>query len=86
MMRRIYLVYDDCYEDADELLVPEVVCQLAELLPGRYSHYLTSIGCVDMETEGFVEWLNKTICPCEEQAIIIKQHIPAIPEELTIDF
>ena len=86
MMRRIYLVYDDCYEDADELFVPEVVCQSAELLPGRYSRCLSSIGSIHMETEGFVQWLNQVVCPGGEQAIILHQHISANPEEFTIHF
>lgn len=85
-MKRINLVYDDCYDDADILLVPDFVYHSAEKWPMQYGKYLMETGCHVMETEGFVEWLNQNVCINGELAQIIQQHVSVSASEKSIDF
>ena len=85
-MQRINLVYDDMYDDADVLLVPDWVAEQAFYWPMRYGEWLVSQGRTDMETEGFVEWLNAQISPEGEKVRILHQHITVDESEPSIDF
>lgn len=85
-MKQINLVYDEFFEDADILLVPDSVYQRAEVLPGQYSEYLSSKGLSQMETVGFVEWLNMHICKQGEHVSIVEQHVGVSDAERYIPF
>ena len=85
-MKRINLVYDEFYADADVLLVPDWVFEQALHLPGQYSEWLLVQGRKDMVTEGFVEWLNDQIDPEEEKVRILAQHVSVSETEPRIDF
>ena len=85
-MRQINLVFDEVYDDADILLVPDWVAEQAVLMPGRYSEWLVSQGRTDMETDGFVAWLNAQIGADAEKVRIIAQHVTVSESEPSIDF
>ena len=85
-MVRINLVYDDVFDDADILLVPEWVAEQAYYWPMRYGEWLISQGCHNMETDAFVEWLNQQIIHDDEKALILMQHVSVNPENPRIDF
>ena len=85
-MKRINLVYDEYYADADVLLVPDWVFEQAIHLPGQYSDWLVVQGRTDMETKGFVEWLNNQIDSVEEIVRILAQHVCVSETEPSIYF
>ena len=85
-MKKIHLVYDECYEDADILCVPDWVCEQAVSLPGRYSKWLHEQGRNDMETEGFIEWLNAHITSDAEKVLLLAQHVSVSENEPSISF
>ena len=85
-MRRINLVFDEVYEDADVLLVPDWVAEEAWHWPMRYGTWLVAQGRIDMETEGFVEWLNAQIDSEAEKVRILQQHVTVSAAEPSIDF
>ena len=85
-MQKINLVYDEFYADADILLVPDWVADQAQHLPGRYSEWLTAPGRTDMETNGFVGWLNDRISSEAEKVRILARHVTVSESEPSIDF
>ncbi|MBQ8555157.1 MAG: hypothetical protein IJ438_04695 [Clostridia bacterium] len=85
-MQKINLIYDEAYEDANILLVPDWVAEQAFYWPMRYGSWLASQRCTDMETEGFVEWLNARITSEEEKVRILQQHVAVSKSEPSIDF
>jgi len=85
-MRKINLVFDEVYDDADILLVPDWVAEEAWHWPMRYGTWLVAQGRIDMETEGFVEWLNAQIDSEAEKVRILQQHVTVSAAEPSIDF
>ena len=71
-MQRINLVFDEEYNDADILLVPDWVAEQAFSWPMRYGAWLLSKGLTSMETEGFVDWLNAQIESETEKVCILQ--------------
>ena len=86
MMKKINLVFDECYEDADILLVPDFVFNTADAWSSKYGNWLVSQGEHVMESKGFVEWLNKFYCTENNKACILQQHITVDPDEKAIEF
>ena len=76
-MHRSNLVYDDVYDDADVLQVPDWGAEQAFYWPMRYSEWLVSKGRTDMETEGFVEWLNAQISPEGKRCVFFVSTSPS---------
>ncbi len=85
-MKKINLIYaDDCC-DADILLVPDSLYETGGRWCPLYSEWLTQQGRIDMESEGFVAWLNEHFCKGEEKAEILAQHVTVSENEPRIDF
>ena len=52
----------------------------------RYGTWLVAQGRIDMETEGFVKWLNAQIDSEAEKVRILQQHVTVSVAEPSIDF
>lgn len=85
-VRKINIVFDEVYEDADFLIVPDWVAEEAWHWPMRYGAWLKSQRRIDMETEGFVDWLNARIGSEAEKVRILQQHVTVSTTEPSIDF
>ncbi|MBQ3183777.1 MAG: hypothetical protein IJB24_04425 [Clostridia bacterium] len=87
-MVKINIVYDDHYEDTDIISVPEEIFNNLNTVVNEFMAYLDyapkddidywveidGILCSNLETVGFIKWLNNTYCTGKEKALIIKQH------------
>jgi hypothetical protein len=87
-MKKVIIVFEDDYNDCDIISVPDFVadqsekfCQMffrwldSEDLSDEYYVFINGEKCIGAETIGLVNWLNEYICPSNEQASIIEQHI-----------
>ena len=86
-MKKVIIVFEDDYKDCDIISVPDFVadqsekfCQMffnwleCEDLPDEYYVFINGKKCINAETYGLVNWLNKNICPQNEPAYIVEQH------------
>jgi hypothetical protein len=99
-MRKIIIVYEYDYDDCDIVLVPNFVAKNVDSYSNSFlrwlersdlpSHYYAILPsgekCISCETEGFVEWLNNYVCPKDEQAVIVNQHIKFDERYPMVDF
>ena len=87
-MRYINLVYEDDYEDADILLVPDEIADNIDTVMREFFRWIklsennfrfkVKIGegkeVLSIDTEGFLWWLNNVKLQGEAKATIEKQH------------
>jgi len=87
-MKYINLVYEDDYEDADILLVPDEIADNIDnvmreyfrwiKIPENNVRFLVKVGegkeVLSIDTEGFLWWLNNVKLREGTKAIIEKQH------------
>lgn len=97
-MVKINIIYDD-FEDVDIITIPDSISTKIETFAQQFCDWLSSPEadgdyytiidgrkCAICETEGFVNWLNRTICTGEEKAEIIQEHVKYIPEYDLVEF
>ena len=89
-MKEIIIVYEYDYTDCDMVAVPDFVADNVEKYTQLFFRWLSKSKdeipsdyytinqngdkILIAETDGFVEWLNKYVCPQEEKAFIVSQH------------
>lgn len=96
-MKKINLVFDDAYDDADILFVQNEFCEDIQNNMNLFQHWVfdRANGCIKtkdgkelccVETEDLIRWLNVTFGNGEVgQARIIKQHTQYDPRLLTVE-
>ena len=99
-MKRINIIYDDIYNDVDIVSIPtEISDMLDEIVqaflkwlptaPLNDSDYWVFIGekrVSNLETVGFVKWINDNYSISNKQAVIVCQHTDYQPEYKSIKF
>ena len=95
----VNITYFDCNEDADIINVPANIYNEIEIYGQQFCDWISSENiddeyyviidgrkCINLETDGFVNWLNKYVCPDNDKASIVKQHTKLDPAYKTVDF
>ena len=99
-MKKIIIVYDCFYDDCDIISVPDNVADNIQEYSQSFLKWLSSDEvtdryysvdkdghiCINCETDGFVEWLNKCVCQRSEQAKILLQHVKFDDNYPVVDF
>lgn len=100
-MENVYVIYDDVIEDADVIAVPNEIYQDIEKLANVFMEWLTEDVArkdqeywrtlngkqyLNIETKGFVKWLNIYYCKECDKAYIVKQHTEYYPKYKCIEF
>ena len=97
-MKRINIVFDDAFDDADTLVIPDEIFSRIEEIGQEFldwipqaedSDYWTMIDgrrCAVAETDGFIKWLNATYCKDLEKAFVVARNTNYEPSLKTIEF
>lgn len=97
-MVKVNVVFDEIFEDADIISVPECIAATIESLGQVFLDWIPNAKDNDYwtviaekkyavaETDGFVKWLNTYYCSPNEKAYIIEQHTNYCPLYKTINF
>ena len=97
-MTRVNIVFDDVYDDADIIAVPDEIVSNIEKIgqefldwkpPEDDSDYWVIIDgkkCQNVETDGFLKWLNSRYCQETEKAYVVARNTDYCPEYKIIDF
>lgn len=97
-MTNINIVYDDMYDDADIIAIPDFLVSAIEAIgqeflfwipttdDEKYWIYIDGKKCSIAETIGFIDWLNSTYCKETEKAYIISQNTNYCPDYKIIEF
>lgn len=97
-MTKVNIVFDNFYDDADIIAVPD---EIIKKLPELAQDYLNWIPpetdteswvftngkkCLNKETVGFIKWLNQNCCANLNKAYIISQNTAYNAEYPIIEF
>jgi len=95
----ITILYEEDYEDCDVISVPDEIGQKIDLYAQQFCDWLASDSITDdyyitingkryvnLETDGFVKWINKYLCNDNQSSYIEAQHIKYSPKYKTIEF
>ena len=97
-MKRINIVFDDAFDDADIIVIPNEIFSRIEEIGQEFLHwvpqaedpdYWTMIDgrrCAVAETDGFIKWLNATYCKDLEKAFVVARNTNYEPSLKIIDF
>ena len=99
-MKHINIVYDDYFDDADILLVPDYVAEHIKsvvmqfnkwlVIPENHGPFLVSTEngafCLSIDTEEFLWWLNNILITDDSKAVVVKQHTSFNPEYPIAEF
>ena len=97
-MKRINIVFDDAFDDADILEIPDEIFSRIEEIGQEFLDwvpqaedldYWTMIDgrrCAVAETDGFIKWLNATYCKDLEKALAVARNTNYEPSLKTIEF
>ena len=99
-MKLVSILYDDMYDETDIIAIPDDLFEDLDNIVNRFERewpyenedYILKfkknenvIG-VNLETDGFVRWLNKYYCIHGEKAKVVMQNVPHKQEYYTIEF
>lgn len=97
-MTKVNIVFDDIFDDADIIAVPdEIIFRIKELcqmfldwIPlENDTEYWVDINnrkCLNKETDGFIKWLNSNYCQDFEKAYVVARNTNYSPEYKIIEF
>ena len=99
-MKHINIVYDDVFDDADILLVPDFIADHITAFVKQFWKWLSipenQPGFVlpnekgeiifNIDTEEFLWWLNNVAIDSDVKAVIVKRHTLFVPEYPTAEF
>ena len=97
-MTKVNIVFDDVYDDADIIAVPDEIVSNIEKIGQEFLHwnppeddsdYWTIINgrkCRVGETDGFLKWLNARYCQETGKAYVVARNTDYCPEYKIIDF
>ena len=99
-MININIVYEEEYNDTDIIALPDEIYDNLNKIVDEFIAYLKyapkddidywveidGVLCSNLETVGFIKWLNNTYCTGKQKAVIVKQHTNYVPEYETIEW
>ena len=97
-MKRVNIVFDDVFDDADILLIPDEIFSRIEEIGQEFLQWLPSTEnpeywtiingrrCMVAETDGFIKWLNATYCKDLQKAIVVARNTNYEPSLKIIEF
>lgn len=97
-MTNVNIVYDDVFDDADIIAVPDEIVSDIEKIgqefmcwspPESDDEYWVIVDgrkCLAMETDGFLKWLNSNCCQNTEKAYVIARNTNYCPGYKIIEF
>ena len=97
-MKRINIVFDDAFDDADIIVIPDDIFSRIEEIGQEFLNwvpqaedpdYWTIIDgrrCAVAETDGFIKWLNATYCNDLENAFVAARNTNYEPSLKIIEF
>ena len=88
-MISVNILFDDDYEDMDIIAIPKELSEIIVLLAEEFEcwegpkddpDYWSATSSTDklvknVETSGFIKWLNRFYCKGEKKAYIVVQHV-----------
>lgn len=97
-MTKVNIVFDDDFEDADIIAIPNEIAAQIEALSQEFLNWVTNTTDSDYwtiidgqkyviaETDGFVKWLNSYYCLKTKKAYIVTQNINYCPQYKIVEF
>ena len=97
-MKKINIVFDDVFDDADILVIPDEIFSRIEEIGQEFldwvpqaedPDYWTMIDgrrCAVAETDGFIKWLNATYCKDLPKAFVVARNTNYEPSLKIIEF
>ncbi len=97
-MTNINVVYEYYYDDVDIIAIPDELIDIIEDIGQEFLHWAPPINdkdywsmvdgrlCQNMNTDGFIKWLNSTYCKTLEKAYIVSRNTDYCPEYKMVDF
>ena len=99
-MKRVYVVFDDEFDDVDILLVPDDIADNIERvvwefnqwlrIPENRSRFVVKIingyGILSINTEEFLWWLNHVRIDTTQKATILTQHTKLVSDYPRAEF
>ena len=88
-MEKVNVIFGDDICDVDIIAIPKDIAQIIDTLAGIFSEWLLKDApqndndywveingkiCSNLETKGFVKWLNSYYCNNDNKAYIVEQH------------
>lgn len=100
-MERLNIIYDDDMDDVDIIAIPKEMCREIENSVKRFMEWLMESAPKDdedywitingkqfsnLETVGFVKWLNTYYCNNSSKVFIVEQHTSYCSQFKSIEF
>lgn len=97
-MTKVNIVFDDIFDDADIIAVPDEISSKIEEIGQEFlfwvpttedSDYWMIIDgrkCLVAETDGFIKWLNSYYCKETDKAYVVARKTNYCPKYKTIEF
>ena len=94
----VNIVFDDCFEDADIIAVPDEIASAIEEIGQEFLHWVPTATDEDYwniedgrkyaiaETDGFIKWLNTNYCSNTEKAHVIARNTNYDPKYQIVEF
>lgn len=97
-MRKVNIVFDDIFDDADIVAIPDEIFSHIEEIGQEFLHWVPTAEdsdywtiiygrkCTVAETNGFIKWLNATYCKDLDKAFVVARNTNFEPSLKIIEF
>ncbi len=97
-MRKVNIVFDDIFADADIIAIPEEIFSHIEEIGQEFLHWVPTAEdpdywklingrkCTIAETDGFIKWMNATYCKTLEKCYVVASNTNHDPTLKIIKF
>lgn len=97
-MINVNIVYDDIFDDADIIAVPDEIAPMIEKIGQEFLWWVPTAEdpdyrmivdgkeCVVAETDGFVKWINISYCEEIEKVYVVARNTNYDPQLQIIEF
>ena len=97
-MTKVNIVFDDMFDDADIIAVPDEMVSQIEAIGQEFLNWIPSAEdndywtiidgrkCPVAETDGFIKWFNAAYCQKAEKAYVVARNTKYDPNYHIIEF
>lgn len=97
-MKTVNIVFDDFFDDADIIAVPDEILSQIEEIGQKFLRWVPTtedpdywglVGgrkCSIAETDGFIKWINSTVCKDLEKCYVVARNTEYDPTLKIIEF
>ncbi len=97
-MKRVNIVFDDIFDDADIIAIPDEIFSHIEEIGQNFLHWVLTTEdpdyrkiingrkCIIVESDGFIKWINATYCNSLEKSYVLARNTDYDPTLKIIEF